>query len=139
MINDCISYRVSCRLNYIYSELLLGSLTKFSVATDRGKWGMKEKPTALQKVRGKIRKVINLIYSNVASTWKTLLPLKKQFKFLFCFKLLISWFTFCLKGILHPKTIICRKLHLYVLFEQMLLFFFRNVCTSSGSISSPKM
>ena len=46
-----------------------------------------------------------------------------------------SW----VKGILHPKTIICRKLHLDILFEPMLFIFFKNVCTSSGSISGPKM
>ena len=44
-----------------------------------------------------------------------------------------------LKWILHSKTISCRKLHLDILFEPMLFIFFKNVCTSSGRISGPKM
>ena len=44
-----------------------------------------------------------------------------------------------LKEIFHPKTRICRKLHLHILFEPMFFIFFKNVSTSSGSISGPKM
>ena len=36
------------------------------------------------------------------------------------------------------KGIICRKLHLDILFEPMLFIFEKNVCTSSGSISGTK-
>ena len=43
------------------------------------------------------------------------------------------------KGILHPKTIMYRKFHLDILFEPMLFIFFKKVCTSSGTISGPKM
>ena len=41
--------------------------------------------------------------------------------------------------IFHPKTKICRKLHLHILFEPMFFIFFKNVSTSSGSISGQKM
>ena len=44
-----------------------------------------------------------------------------------------------IKEIFHPKNKICRKLHLHILFKPMFFIFFKNVFTSSGSISGQKM
>ena len=37
----------------------------------------------------------------------------------------------------HPKTKICKELHLHILYEPMFFIFFKNVSTSTGSSSGP--
>ena len=51
-----------------------------------------------------------------------------------------AFFVRCeINEIFHPKTKICRKLHFHILFELMILTFFKNVSTSSGIMSGPEM